>query len=413
MILRSFWIDGDLDFTNEISRFQDRFPDLTFPKSEITGLPYTHYGVGNAILWTPFFAVAHGYVKFNHALGGGIPADGFSSPYITLVSFASAFYAFLGLVFLYLTLRQYFSLAANLTATLLIWFATPLLYYMYLSPTVSHANSFFSVTLFLFVWHKTRKARTAKGWILLGLLSALVFLVRQEDSVVFIVPAIESLMVYARKLPRIDMTLLKNNVLYLLALVVGVLPQFIFFNHVYGYWSVTGAQLKQHAFDPSNLFHAYKIFIAQDHGLFLWIPVSLLGIIGWYFLAKKEKTMAIGALATLILFVLFTASVKQWMALGSFSARHFIGILSIFGWGIAALFAHLERRVPRPYLFCITGLFIAWNLNIIVQYGSGLLGLQDPMHLPTVLHNTIYELPQRIITIAKDFLFNRGSFIRP
>src|SRR3989344_6176338 len=151
MILRSFWIDGDLDFTNEISRFQDRFPDLTFPKSEITGLPYTHYGVGNAILWTPFFAVAHGYVKFNHALGGGIPADGFSSPYITLVSFASAFYAFLGLVFLYLTLRQYFSLAANLTATLLIWFATPLLYYMYLSPTVSHANSFFSVTLFLFV----------------------------------------------------------------------------------------------------------------------------------------------------------------------------------------------------------------------------------------------------------------------
>lgn len=415
MIMRSVWIDGNFDFSDEINQFQERWPTLLYLKSPLTGMYVTHYGIGNALLWTPWFTTAHALTKGANFFGANLAEDGFSYLYVLLVSFSSAFYAFIGLLLIYHLMRQYFSKVASLTATLLTWFASPLLYYMYFSPTVSHATSFFAITLFIWYWHKTRKKRTSGQWALLGLMGALTFLVRQEDAMIMILPAIESLMSHIKswKKHKMDVALLKHNILFLAAFSAGAFLQFLFFKHIYGTWFVTGDQLAVHSFAWANALHFPKILFAADHSLFRWVPVSIAGIVGWYYLYKKDRLLAQSAVAVFVLFVLFTATVKQWMAIASFSARHFTGIFGIFALGIAALYDHLNKKIPSPYLICAAGLFILYNLNLVVQYGAGILAIQDPIIFSNLAHNTVVDLPRRLIDIINNFLFKRGSFISP
>jgi hypothetical protein len=415
MIMRSFWIDGDLDFSDEISIFQQKFSDLNYPKSAITGLHYTHYGIGNALLWTPFFGAAHLWVKLTNGLGSQTPADGFSFPYVLFVSFGSSLLAFIGILLTYYMLRQYFSLKASMTASLMVWFASPLTYYMYFSPTVSHAPSFFAMTLFIWYWFITRKDRTLRQWVFLGLIGSLVFIVRQEDAMVMIFPAIGSLFLYTKKFKKkklVDFELLKNNIIFLGTFIIGILPQFIFFKHTYGDYFVTGQQLEKHSFDLMNLLHVHKILFAPDHGLFLWVPVTIVAIIGWYYFYRKDNVFAINCIVSFLLFLFFTAAVKQWMAIASFSTRHYVGVFAIFAFGIAALIDHF-KKMPFPYVACTAAFFILYNFNLLIPYGSGLIGIQDPFILSNVLYNTIYELPKKILSIAYRFLFSRGSFITP
>jgi len=415
MIMSSFWIDGDLDFSNEISRFQQKFPGLNFPVSSITNLPYTHYGIGNALLWTPFFGIAHLWVKTANIFGDQTPADGFSFPYVLLVSFGSALLAFVGILMVYDMLRHYYSMKASLIAALMVWFASPLTYYMYFSPTVSHAPSFFAVTLFIWYWFITKKHRSTGQWALLGFLGSLVFIVRQEDAMVMIFPAIGSLFLYTtyfKKKKTLNLELLKKNTIFLVSFIVGIIPQFIFFKHTYGSFLVTGQQLTKHSFNLMNLLYTHKILLAPDHGLFLWVPVTIVAIIGWYWLYKKEKLIATCCITLFLLFLFFTASVKQWMAIASFSTRHFVGVFAIFAFGIAALIDHL-KKIPSPYIIGVSLLFVLYNFNLLIQYGSGLIGIQDPFIISNILYNTLYELPKKIFGIAYRFLFSRGSFITP
>jgi hypothetical protein len=55
--LRSLAFDGDLDFTNERVTW-----GLPLPAKTPTGLRDNPYAVGCAVFWSPFFALAHGFV---------------------------------------------------------------------------------------------------------------------------------------------------------------------------------------------------------------------------------------------------------------------------------------------------------------------------------------------------------------
>jgi len=68
------------------------------------------YSRGLALLWSPFFLLAHGIVRAVDAWGGAIPPDGCSPPYLWLCAFGSSLHAFagpLGLAALYQRLRAY------------------------------------------------------------------------------------------------------------------------------------------------------------------------------------------------------------------------------------------------------------------------------------------------------------------
>jgi len=95
--IRSLAFDRDLDFSNEFSLFTDDPRGLPLAEARTkTGYVQNPWSVGPAILWIPFFLLAHlGTYLFN-TVGFSLPLDGYSFLYVLAASLGSAFYTFLG-----------------------------------------------------------------------------------------------------------------------------------------------------------------------------------------------------------------------------------------------------------------------------------------------------------------------------
>ena len=154
------------------------------------------WAVGPSLLWFPFLFATHLGVLLCDRLGAHIAADGFSTPYVVTMAFATAFYGFLGLWLSFTLARKYFAERWALLATLGIWWASSLPVYMYFNPSWSHAHSAFAVALFLWYWNRTRGARTIAQWILLGLLSGFIVDVYYPNGALLVIPLLEGIADY-------------------------------------------------------------------------------------------------------------------------------------------------------------------------------------------------------------------------
>ena len=178
--LRSAVIDRDLDFDNEYRHFYERDPEglagfhATFlgrvePR---TGRRINFAPLGTALLWSPFYLLTHGAVLAGRAAGMSLEADGLSGPYLAAVCYASALYAFLGLVLVYDGLLRFGGASAQHAAgaVLAIWFGTPVLYYTTLAPGFSHACSLFAVSLVVWLSGRlaTRPEARVTEWLAAG-----------------------------------------------------------------------------------------------------------------------------------------------------------------------------------------------------------------------------------------------------
>ena len=94
------------------------------------------------------------------SLGSPIPHDGYSWPYVWAVCLASLCWGVAGLFLCYRLCREYVSRTAATWGVVAVWFASPVVFYLYITPAMSHANSLFAVALFVWVWHTTRVGRT-------------------------------------------------------------------------------------------------------------------------------------------------------------------------------------------------------------------------------------------------------------
>jgi hypothetical protein len=90
-------------------------------------------------------------------------------------------------------LPAFFSRAASALAVILIWFATNLLYYVTVEPSMSHACSFFASALFLSLWLSRRPDPTLTQWIILGISGGMVAPVRPPDATRLALPIVDCL----------------------------------------------------------------------------------------------------------------------------------------------------------------------------------------------------------------------------
>ena len=176
--LRSLYFDRDLSFDNEYRYFYDRniarahfFKETFLDFATPTGLRRNFAPIGSALLWAPFYATADAGVRIARAFGSSVAADGFSRPYISAVTFGSAVYGFLALVLSAIAARRIVGVTAGTLAA--VCFGTPLVFYMYVAPGFSHANSAFAVAAFVVAWLHVRRDWSAGGVAALGALAAL------------------------------------------------------------------------------------------------------------------------------------------------------------------------------------------------------------------------------------------------
>jgi hypothetical protein len=200
--LRSVWFDGDVSFENEYRHFYEagiarsqNFHETFLERTTETGRRINFATIGCALLWSPFYGVAHLAVRTGLIAA---EADGFSWPYVAAVAYASAFY---GLMALLLSVHAVSLIGRRWTALTpfgpaaagLVWIGTPLLFYMYVAPPMSHATSAFTVALFVVIWLRVRDTWSARGLALLGASAALMAMVREQDAFIAAGPALDFL----------------------------------------------------------------------------------------------------------------------------------------------------------------------------------------------------------------------------
>ncbi len=182
--LRSAVIDGDLDLANEYEYFSERYPYIGVRTDAKTGKVVNPYTIGTAILWAPFFLLAHATTLLL-----GRPPDGYTSLYPVLTMLGSAFYAAAGVMLTIRIASQWVGGRFAVWGVVVFFLSSHVFFYAYLQPSMAHAASFFVVALFVHTWYfGFRTNPTLRTWVTLGLAGGLMCLVRPQNGVFLALP---------------------------------------------------------------------------------------------------------------------------------------------------------------------------------------------------------------------------------
>ena len=178
--LRSPIIDNDLDFRNET------ITNGVITKVTITGLQGSVWPIGPSIFWSPFFLLAHIYMRIAHPL----KANGFYFPYIALVSLGSSFYGIIGLTVIYKTIRQYADRFISGLTIFLCLCATATFFYIFRQPIMAHTSSLLASAAFIYIYLNVSKGRLPiwTSGLLFGVFLGLNFLTRWSGILIVILP---------------------------------------------------------------------------------------------------------------------------------------------------------------------------------------------------------------------------------
>ncbi len=420
--LRSLWFDHDLNFENEYLQFYSSDPvkyaqfkrDLLDKRMPNTGLPINVAPIGSAVLWAPFYGAADILVRVLNLLGMHIPADGYSAPYVYAVCYASTLYGFLGLLLAYRTVRRWVSPVPALLATLAVWWGSPLAFYMYVTPPMSHANSFFAVTLFLVAWLNTRGSTSFWRWLGLGGLAGLMAMVREQDILYSLVLVVE---LAALCIPLIRGGKVRDALHWLGLASTAAVAALLAFAPQLATYLVLGGRIGPSPIVADKLQwtspHFFQVLFSPSHGLLFWSPGWLGVPFGLYLLFKKDRTLAFALTLGFLSQVYIAGAFQTWSAAGSFGARRFVGASFILLACLAAVTGKLIVRKRKLPAYGLVGLLALYNLSLVVQWSALWTTAQrQGLDWRVFLSYEFDVLPKRIGEIIYRFLFYRSSFFQ-
>lgn len=305
--LRSIAIDWDLDLKNEYEYFHSEVSDFTGNRKipQIPGEnPYTlklpaKYPIGSALLLLPPFVITHKLVQLLQSLGLPTVANGYNLVYQSVSAISSLIYTFIGLMLIYYLGKKIFNAKISFFATVGIWLATPLIYYMSMEPLNSQPVSFFCVSLFIYLWYTTRDNRKAYQWATLGLVGGLMSIVRYNDSLFLLIPLIDSLRKFQSVPPGIFLFFLSAG--SIISIQLGVNNYFFTSPFSTGVYEIGFPYLTS-----PKIF--YTLF-SSKRGLLFWSPILTFSLVGLFWLAKKAK---LAGILLIISFILQVYAVSSW-----------------------------------------------------------------------------------------------------
>jgi hypothetical protein len=441
--LRSLWFDHDLSFDNEYRYFYDHdvaraegFHATFLEDTTDTGRRRNFGTIGCALLWIPFYAAGDLTAHALRAAGRNVEVDGFSQPYIAAVAYGSAVYGFLAVLLsigaarrLLLPVRSRASwdgespdlkvgptpatpkVGPALAAGALVWAGTPLIFYMYVAPPMSHACSAFAVALFVTVWLHARRTWTTPQVIALGLAAGLMAMVREQDAFFALGPAVDFIVHHAARV-RDRRRAIVSGAAGCLAFGIAMLPQLVAYLRLNGHLGpshIVGRKMTWTA--P----HAAEVLFSPAHGYFFWTPLALLGIAGLVVFAARHggdaRRVAILALLMVGLQIYVGGSVESWNVAGAFGQRRFVALTIFLCIGLAALGEAARGAWWRSTLTVATVLCVWWNLALIALFGTGLMDRKQ-LELGRNAYDAFVTIPRMAPRLAYRYLVNRDSYYR-
>lgn len=380
-----------------------------------TGHLDNHFSVGPAILWSPFLVAAHLGVLGYDALGGHVPADGYSRPYIIAISLGTALYGFLAVLISFHVARKYLPERWAFLGTLGIWFASSLPVYMYFNPSWSHAHSAFAVALFFWYWDRTRHARTLGQWVLLGALAGLMMNVYYLNTILLLLPLLESISIYRRAIESREAAsvrgLFLRNVIFAAMVLAAFMPTLITKKIIFGSYFNFGYTESWYPNSPA----LWKVCFSAEHGLFSWTPILVLSCIGFFFLCRTDRVLGLYSIAVSAAYLYAIGCYQNWAGVSSFGNRFFISLTILFVLGLTAFFDFLARTSQERRAAIIsstaTAVLILWNMGLIFQWGTHLIPARGPISWREAAYNQYAVVPAQVVRTLKAYLTRRKQLM--
>ncbi len=310
------------------------------------GKYYPIYNIGLAILWLPFFLIAHLF-----SLITSYPSDGMSAPYQWAVVIASIFYLTLGWIYL----RRFLLLLGgdrNVAIVLLaLAVGTNYFYYSTIQIELTHLYLFSLYAVFLYHFKQFISTRRAHYFIIAALCSGLLVLVRSSELFVLFFPLLWGITrknIWDR---------LRSGMAFLSVMILIFGIQILYYYLTTGYWFIDG--YSDHSFDFLNP-HIREAWFGYRRGWLIYTPLMIFALIGFYFLYNWKRPWFLPILVFTVLTHYLLFSWDVWWYGNTFGSRPVVQSYAIMSIPLLALLENSGRwhRIILPIL----GLFIGLNL---------------------------------------------------
>lgn len=331
---------------------------------------YNKYYCGTAICLLPFFLLG---IIISAIAGTDI--NGYTDTFLMLVSIASIIYYLLS-VFMLSKIAKFFGISEKISfiTSLLFLFGTNYFHYLVQEPSMSHAYSFFAVTLFLYTYIKLLENVTNKKLIYLALALGLVALIRPVNVVVVLFTPFfsESLKDYALFLKNIFTNHLKGLIGFISVVVATICIQFIFYYLQTGYFYIVSYNGEAFNFNNPEFFN---VLLSYKKGLFLYVPLLLATII-FVLITKKNWHKKIIFLITFMVFLYITSSWWCWYYGAGLSIRPFVDILPLFI--IITMFVYNQQSsILKKIVMTLSVPFLFMSQLMAYQYSNLILDIGE------------------------------------
>jgi hypothetical protein len=380
--LRSIAFDRDVNFTNDYKLLGLGDKAHLFQPTP-TGYAQSAWTIGPAIVWAPFFGAGHIVARQLSWSDPDVSTNGVSFPYRQAVCIAGLFYALLGCWFCFRIAALWYPRPLAAAATAVVVSGSFMLWYIVKEPSMTHAPSMAAVAGFVWAWLATRKERTTRQWVWLGLLAGFMTLIRWQNALFALLPAcdaIAALVASARSGDRMRFRrTIAGGLLFTACAALAFTPQMVAWHSIYGTSlavSPVGPQIRWN--DP----HLADILWSSRNGLFSWSPVlycAALGLIGF---AVVQPAVGIPALLALAAMTYFNACIQDWWGSAGFGGRRFDGTIPLFCIGAAAFGSWAVALTLRHPFRIVTGaasVLVLWNLALMSAAQDGVVRIGESL----------------------------------
>jgi len=322
---------------------------------------------GVSLLEAPWFWLAHAYCH----LYSSYPADGFSAPYQYAVAWGAVFWVIFSLFLLRRILLLYSSDQSTALSLVLLVLASNALQYISIDSGQSHAYIFPLYVLILWYsirWHATYHLRYA---FLIGLLIGLATISRPTEAVMLFIPLLWNSHDKSRWHEKWEQIKAQPTQLLLLMAggLLGILPQLLYWKRVTGSW-IYDVGSKWDFLSPH-----WRVLVGWEKGWFIYTPVTMLFILGLFFLKGKAFRSAVITFCLLNIYIIIAWHI--WRYGGSFSTRALVQSYPVFALPLAVLVDWIFSKKWGILLWPLSLLFLSVNIFQIMQYNRGILHYDD------------------------------------
>ena len=345
--------------TEKYNPFGCKFEDAN---SKINGNYINKYTCGVAIMELPAFFAAHIWANIAE-----YPIDGFSLPYQVCINFWSIFFAVFGVWILRKALLKYFDDISTSITLLILCIASNLYNYTAFSGNMSHGYLFTLYALIILLTDKFYEQPTYRTSAVIGFISGLAVLTRPTEIVCLILIVfwkVSSVSDLSKRYYFFKKHFTKLIIFIIAALAIGSI-QLI-------YWKIYTGQWVFWSYGQNETFsflrpHIINGLVSYKKGWFVYTPVMLLIIPGFYFLYKNKKEIFYAILLFSVVNMYLIFSWDCWWYGGSFSQRAVVQSYAVLAFPIAAFIHFIQKRKMLFFLTSIFIIFCMW-LNLLMTY---------------------------------------------